>query len=113
MSAPTNTARPKALTTSIRLADPVAEQTTTRGDVTGIVVVDKAQGWTSHDVVARVRKLAGQKRVGHAGTLDPMATGVLPILLGRATRLMELIQSGRKTYVARVCLGSATDTDDA
>jgi tRNA pseudouridine55 synthase len=64
-------------------------------------------------VVARVRKLAHQRRVGHAGTLDPLATGVLPVLLGRATRLMDLVQSGRKTYVATVTLGSATETDDA
>jgi tRNA pseudouridine55 synthase len=63
-------------------------------------------------VVARVRRLAQQKRVGHAGTLDPLAEGVLPILLGRATRLADFIQSGRKTYVARVQLGTATETDD-
>ena len=79
---------------------------------TGVVVVDKPVGWTSHDVVAKVRRLAGQKRVGHAGTLDPLASGVLPVLLGRATRLMELVQSGRKTYRTTVTLGSATDTDD-
>jgi tRNA pseudouridine55 synthase len=60
-----------------------------------------------------VRRLAGQKRVGHAGTLDPMAEGVLPVLLGRATRLADFIQHGRKTYVATVELGAATDTDDA
>ncbi len=64
-------------------------------------------------MVAKVRRLAGQKRVGHAGTLDPMAEGVLPILLGRATRLADYIQLGRKTYVATVQLGTATDTDDA
>jgi tRNA pseudouridine55 synthase len=64
-------------------------------------------------VVAKVRRLAGQKRVGHAGTLDPMAEGVLPILLGRATRLADYIQLGRKTYIATVQLGTATDTDDA
>ncbi len=63
--------------------------------------------------MARVRKLAGQKRVGHAGTLDPMATGVLPVLLGRATRLVDFVQSGTKTYVADVRLGAATETDDA
>jgi tRNA pseudouridine55 synthase len=63
--------------------------------------------------VARVRKLAGQRRVGHAGTLDPLATGVLPVLLGRATRLMDLIQSGCKTYSAEITLGTATETDDA
>src|SRR5438445_4291609 len=70
-------------------------------------------GWTSHDVVAKVRRLAGQKRVGHAGTLDPMASGVLPVLLGRATRLADYIQRGQKTYTATVRLGVATDTDDA
>jgi tRNA pseudouridine55 synthase len=63
-------------------------------------------------VVARVRRLAGQKRVGHAGTLDPLAEGVLPVLLGRATRLADFIQSGRKTYIATVQLGTATETDD-
>jgi tRNA pseudouridine55 synthase len=63
--------------------------------------------------VARVRKLSHQRRVGHAGTLDPLASGVLPVLLGRATRLMDLVQSGRKTYVTTVSLGSATETDDA
>jgi tRNA pseudouridine55 synthase len=63
--------------------------------------------------VARVRRLAGQKRVGHAGTLDPLATGVLPVLLGRATRLMDFIQSGHKTYVAEISLGTSTETDDA
>jgi len=62
--------------------------------------------------VARVRRLAGQKRVGHAGTLDPLAEGVLPVLLGRATRLADYIQGGRKTYVAEIQLGSATETDD-
>jgi tRNA pseudouridine55 synthase len=79
----------------------------------GILNVNKPKGWTSHDVVAKVRRLAGQKRVGHAGTLDPMAEGVLPILLGRATRLADYIQLGRKTYVATIRLGVATDSDDA
>jgi tRNA pseudouridine55 synthase len=64
-------------------------------------------------VVARVRRLARQKRVGHAGTLDPLASGVLPVLLGRATRLADFIQLGRKTYAATICLGTSTDTDDA
>jgi len=63
--------------------------------------------------VARVRRLAGQKRIGHAGTLDPMAEGVLPVLLGRATRLADFIQLGRKTYLATVRLGAATNSDDA
>jgi tRNA pseudouridine55 synthase len=79
----------------------------------GVLNVNKPGGWTSHDVVARVRRLAGERRVGHAGTLDPLATGVLPVLLGRATRLAELVQSGRKQYAAVVQLGAATSTDDA
>src|SRR5207302_5428876 len=61
---------------------------------------------------ARIRRLASQKRVGHAGTLDPLACGVLPILLGRATRLADHVQAGRKTYAAVVKLGTATETDD-
>ena len=81
-------------------------------DVTGILNVHKATGWTSHDVVAKVRRLAGQKRIGHAGTLDPLAEGVLPILLGRATRLADFVQQGEKTYRAAVALGASTETDD-
>jgi tRNA pseudouridine55 synthase len=75
--------------------------------------LNKSRDWTSHDVVARVRHLARQKRVGHAGTLDPLAEGVLPILLGRATRLTDAIQAGRKTYVTTIQLGTATETDDS
>ena len=82
-------------------------------DFTGILNIHKPKGWTSHDVVAKVRGLAAQKRVGHAGTLDPMAEGVLPVLLGRATRLADVIQLGRKTYSATAHLGASTDTDDA
>src|SRR3954470_21221969 len=80
--------------------------------VDGLLLVDKPAGWTSHDVVAKVRRLAGQKRVGHAGTLDPLAEGVLPILLGRATRLADFVQQGQKTYRATVSLGASTETDD-
>ncbi len=79
----------------------------------GIVVVDKPAGWTSHDVVARMRTLAGTRRVGHAGTLDPMATGVLVVGIGRATRLLGHISGADKTYTATVRLGWATVTDDA
>jgi tRNA pseudouridine55 synthase len=78
-----------------------------------ILNVHKEPGWTSHDVVAKVRKLVGQKRVGHAGTLDPLAEGVLPVLVGRATRLADTIQAGEKRYQAWVKLGVATTTDDA
>jgi len=81
--------------------------------VTGLVVVDKEAGWTSHDVVARCRRIYGQRRVGHAGTLDPDATGVLLVGLGRATRLMRFLTALRKSYQAEVVLGSATSTLDA
>lgn len=83
----------------------------TPGD--GIVVVDKPTGWTSHDVVARIRRLAGTRRVGHAGTLDPMATGVLVVGIGRATRLLGHISGHDKAYTATIRLGVATTTDDA
>lgn len=79
----------------------------------GIVVVDKPAGWTSHDVVARMRRIAGTRRVGHAGTLDPMATGVLVVGIGRATRLLGHISGHDKQYVATIRLGLATTTDDA
>jgi len=81
--------------------------------VTGLVVVDKEAGWTSHDVVARCRRIFGQRRVGHAGTLDPDATGVLLVGLGRATRLMRFLTALPKTYQAEVVLGTATSTLDA
>jgi tRNA pseudouridine55 synthase len=87
--------------------------TASPSDLIGVLNVNKAAGWTAHDVVARVRRLSGQRRVGHAGTLDPLAEGVLPVLLGPATRLMELAQAGRKRYTADIQLGSATTTDDA
>ena len=76
-------------------------------------MVDKPAAHTSHDVVARMRKLYGQRRVGHAGTLDPDATGVLLVGLGRATRLMRYLQETGKSYRARVVFGVATDTLDA
>lgn len=85
--------------------------TTTSTD--GIVVVDKSGGMTSHDVVARVRKLSGTRRVGHAGTLDPMATGVLIVGLGRATRLLGYLAGHDKEYDATIRLGVSTTTDDA
>jgi tRNA pseudouridine55 synthase len=79
----------------------------------GFVVIDKPAGWTSHDVVARCRKVFGQKRVGHAGTLDPDATGVLLVGLGRATRLLKFVGDLEKAYVGEVVLGTATTTLDA
>ena len=81
--------------------------------VSGLVVVDKPTGLTSHDVVARVRRLAGTRKVGHAGTLDPMATGVLVLGVGRATRLLGHLMLTEKAYDATVRLGESTTTDDA
>lgn len=79
----------------------------------GLLVVDKATGWTSHDVVARVRRLADTRKVGHAGTLDPMATGVLVVGIGRATRLLGHLALSDKAYLATIRLGQSTVTDDA
>lgn len=79
----------------------------------GVLVCDKAAGMTSHDVVARVRRLAGQRRVGHGGTLDPPATGVLVLALGRATRLLPFLPTEPKRYLATVAFGAETDTLDA
>jgi tRNA pseudouridine55 synthase len=79
----------------------------------GLVIVDKPGGMTSHDVVARIRRLAGTRRVGHAGTLDPMATGVLVIGVEKATRLLGYLTLTEKTYVATIRLGASTSTDDA
>jgi len=81
--------------------------------VSGLVVVDKPAGWTSHDVVARCRKVYGQKRVGHAGTLDPDATGVLLVGLGRVTRLLRFLTVLPKTYTTDIVLGTETSTLDA
>lgn len=81
--------------------------------IDGLVVVDKPEGWTSHDVVGKLRKVYAQKRVGHAGTLDPAATGVLLVGLGRVTRLLRFLQESSKAYRGRVAFGIATDTLDA
>jgi tRNA pseudouridine55 synthase len=79
----------------------------------GLLIVDKPAGWTSHDVVAKIRRLAGTKRVGHAGTLDPMATGVLVVGVEKATRLLGYLALTEKEYTATIRLGQATDSDDA
>lgn len=81
--------------------------------LSGILNVDKPSGLTSHDVVDAVRRMAGQRKVGHAGTLDPMATGVLLVCLGQATRVAEFLMAGHKRYRATITLGRATDTYDA
>ncbi|MDR7087379.1 tRNA pseudouridine55 synthase [Aeromicrobium panaciterrae] len=79
----------------------------------GLVIVDKPSGWTSHDVVGRMRRLAGTRKVGHSGTLDPMATGVLVLGINRATRLLGHLTLADKEYVATIRLGQSTVTDDA
>ena len=78
----------------------------------GVLIVNKPEGITSHDVVGKIRKLYGTRRVGHTGTLDPLATGVLVILLGRAAKAAEYLVADRKTYRARLMLGLTTDTED-
>jgi len=83
------------------------------GPQSGLVIVDKPGGWTSHDVVGRMRRLAGTKKVGHAGTLDPMATGVLVLGINRATRLLGYLTHAHKEYLATIRLGQSTITDDA
>jgi|Deesub1362B_J571_1020462.scaffolds.fasta_scaffold01714_6 tRNA pseudouridine55 synthase len=81
--------------------------------ISGILNVNKPRGLTSHDVVERVRLLSGERRVGHAGTLDPIATGVLLICLGKATRVTEYLMSSEKVYLAEIRLGITTETNDA
>lgn len=78
----------------------------------GIIVIDKPTDWTSHDVVAKLRGRFKERRIGHAGTLDPMATGILPVFVGRATRAVEFAAEGEKEYIAGLRLGLETDTQD-
>lgn len=79
----------------------------------GILLIDKPAGWTSHDVVAKARHITGQRRIGHTGTLDPMATGLLVLCLGNATRLVEFLTGHNKRYTGVITLGRSTTTDDA
>jgi tRNA pseudouridine55 synthase len=81
--------------------------------VNGLFVIDKPSGMTSHDVVSRLRKITGEKSIGHLGTLDPMATGVLPLLVGKYTRLAQYFSSAEKSYTGTIRFGFATDTYDA
>lgn len=81
--------------------------------IDGILPIDKPMGWTSHDIVARLRRIAGQRAVGHAGTLDPLATGALILVLGAATRLSSYLMNAPKVYCAEIVLGATTVTDDA
>jgi tRNA pseudouridine55 synthase len=85
----------------------------TDGPVNGLLIVDKPSGMTSHDVVNRLRRITAEKSIGHLGTLDPMATGVLPLLMGKFTRLAQYFSSAEKTYSGSIRLGFATDTYDA
>lgn len=78
----------------------------------GIVIIDKPQGWTSQDVTARLRRVFNTRRIGHGGTLDPMATGVLPVFVGRGTRGVEFFEHAEKIYEATIRLGMTTDTED-
>jgi tRNA pseudouridine55 synthase len=81
--------------------------------VNGLLIIDKPSGMTSHDVVARLRRATGEKSIGHLGTLDPMATGVLPLLLGKFTRLAQFYESSEKAYTGTIRFGFSTDTYDA
>ena len=80
--------------------------------INGVIIVDKPAGWTSHDVVAKARHILGERSIGHLGTLDPMATGVLPLVLGRMTRLSQFYSGAEKAYEGAIRLGVATDTYD-
>ena len=80
--------------------------------VDGVLVIDKPEGFTSHDVVAVARRALGEKRIGHTGTLDPLATGVLPLACGRATRLVRFLTASDKEYDARIRFGLTTDSFD-
>src|SRR4051812_39406332 len=97
---------PMGPTTTDRTAEPSAR-------VEGLLLVDKPAGMTSHDVVQRVRRVYGERSIGHLGTLDPFATGLLILLLGRATRLATFIDADPKVYEAVIDFGGETDTDDS
>ena len=84
----------------------------TNMDLNGILLVDKPQGFTSFDVIAKLRGILRIKRLGHSGTLDPMATGVLPVLIGKATKASDILPVDEKSYIAGFKLGMATDTQD-
>src|SRR5579863_2583672 len=83
------------------------------GEVNGLLVIDKPGGITSHDVVNRLRKITGERSIGHLGTLDPMASGVLPLLMGKFTRLAQYFSAAEKSYTGTILFGLATDTYDA
>src|SRR6266849_6525261 len=95
-----------------REKSPIGDGKSKMSDMDGVLIIDKADGLTSHDVVARVRRILRERRVGHTGTLDPFATGVLVVLVGRATRLAQFLSGAEKEYEAVIRLGFATDTGD-
>ncbi|MGH9377297.1 MAG: tRNA pseudouridine(55) synthase TruB, partial [Terriglobia bacterium] len=82
-------------------------------EISGVLVIDKPEGFTSHDVVAKVRRLLKIRRIGHFGTLDPFATGVLPLSVGKATRFAQFYLKSRKSYEGAIRFGFSTDTYDA
>jgi tRNA pseudouridine55 synthase len=79
----------------------------------GILIIDKPTGWTSHDVVNKARRILQEKKIGHTGTLDPLATGVLVLCIGKATRIVRYLESDDKAYIAELRLGITTDTLDS
>src|SRR5580658_3346063 len=95
------------------LARQAQSRVSTGESVNGLLVIDKPSGMTSHDVVSRLRRITGESMTGHLGTLDPMATGVLPVLLGKFTRLAQFFGPLTKTYSGAIRFGFATDTYDA
>jgi tRNA pseudouridine55 synthase len=95
-----------------RLPAPLGDYSFPCQPLSGIIIVDKPSGWTSHDVVAKLRGALRIKRIGHGGTLDPMATGVLPVFVGRATRAAEFCENADKEYIAGLKLGIVTNTQD-
>lgn len=101
-----------SLRDSNKFQSPIGNRQSTMAHMDGVLIIDKPAGMTSHDVVARVRKIVGERRVGHTGTLDPFATGVLVVLVGRATRLAQYLSGAEKEYEAVIRLGYATDTGD-
>src|SRR5215211_4699006 len=111
---PNRQQRPRTPRAKIRTSTPTAMRSRLPdAPESGLVVIDKPTGWTSHQVVGRVRRLLGTRKVGHAGTLDPMATGVLIIGIGKATRLLGYLTLSDKSYEATIRLGISTITDDA
>lgn len=97
----------------MRLTDAVDIPSPVALSLHGFLIIDKPAGWTSHDVVARARRLLNERRIGHAGTLDPAATGVLPLAVGSATRVVEYLAESAKSYLAEITFGVATDSHDA